>query len=380
MTDVLMTLFATASIALLLRAVDDYCATPSERDPRWFAAAGLAGGLAASTKYSGGAVIAAMAVAQLSVLRRPLTLTSWAPSVWYGLAFAGGFLIGTPYAVLDFEAFTSGLAFTVTHLSGGHGIDVGRGWSYHLTRSLPYGVGLPTFAAAVAGVVPFVRHYPRQAALVGAFTVALYGSLATGYTVFFRYILPLVPFVCLSAAIGVRHLGRWAAMRVRLRDRVATGLLVGLVAAPSLVNSAWFDVLLARTDTRVLAARWLEERLSPDSTLYDGGHAYSRLDLQQLRFHDWYFDPATNSFGHPAGRTPDWLVFHESPLRAYAGVPSELRQLASAKYRLVQTFVASRGGMRVSVYDQQDAFFMPLSGFHVVERPGPTISIYRLAD
>ena len=318
-----------------------------------------------------------MAVAQVSLLRRPLTLRAWAPSVVYGLAFAAGFLIGTPYAVLDFEAFATGLMFNVTHLSGGHGINVGRGWSYHLTRSVPYGVGLPTFIAALAGIIPFVRYYPPQAAIVGAFCVALYASLAGGYTVFFRYVLPLVPFVCLSAAIGVRHIGRWTASRLQLREYVATGLLAALVAVPSLVNTVWFDVLLARTDTRVLATRWLAEHLTPESSLHDAGQAYSQLDLRHLRFHDWYFDPVTNSFGHPEGRTPDWLVFHESPLRLYAGVPPSLRQLANAKYALVQAFVATRGGSRASVYDQQDAFFMPMSGFRVVERPGPTISIYR---
>ena len=55
MTDVLMTLFATGSIAILLRAVDLSRATGPADALRWFAAAGLAGGLAASTKYSGGA-------------------------------------------------------------------------------------------------------------------------------------------------------------------------------------------------------------------------------------------------------------------------------------------------------------------------------------
>ena len=104
MTDVLMTLFATASIAILLRAVDVSRATGHGRWAALVCRRRAAGGLAASTKYSGGAVIAAMAVAQLSLLRRPLTLRTGLPSVSYGLALAAGFLIGTPYAVLDFES------------------------------------------------------------------------------------------------------------------------------------------------------------------------------------------------------------------------------------------------------------------------------------
>ena len=33
-----------------------------------------------------------------------------------------------------------------------------------------------------------------------------------------------------------------------------------------------------------------------------------------------------------------------------------------------------------AVYDPQDAFFMPVSGFSTVRRPGPTIRIYRHRD
>ena len=71
MTDVLMTLLATASLALLARAVDAAEADVANTDPlRWFAASGLVGGLAASTKYNAAAVVVAMAAVQLVWLVR----------------------------------------------------------------------------------------------------------------------------------------------------------------------------------------------------------------------------------------------------------------------------------------------------------------------
>jgi hypothetical protein len=322
-------------------------------------------------------VIAAMAAAQVVLLRRSWTLNACLPAAVYGLSFVVAFFVGTPYAILDFETFERDLRFTVDHLSGGHGVNLGRGWSYHPTRSLPYGVGPPTFIAAVAGLIPFVRHYPRAALIVGGFAAAFFASLAGGQTVFFRYVLPLVPFVCLSAAIGTRHVAAWVADRAGLSERAVLAMATVLIAVPSLVNCVWFDVLLAKTDTRVLAGRWLEGQLRPDMALYDAGSPYARLDLSRARFHRWEFDPVTKSFGHPEGKTPDWLVFHESPLREYTRVPPELRQLAQEKYALVETFTATRRRTRVAVYDQQDAFFMPVSGFASIVRPGPTISIYR---
>ena len=67
----------------------------------------------------------------------------------------------------------------------------------------------------------------------------------------------------------------------------------------------------------------------------------------------------------------------ESPLRLYATPDPAIQRLALERYTPV--FVA-RGTRRLdsaAVYDQQDAFFMPFSRFWEVERPGPTVTVYR---
>lgn len=381
MTDVLMTLFVTTSLALVLRGLDT---EPRGRALRWFAVAGVVGGLAASTKYNGAAVIAAMGGAQLVLWSRAwrtvLSPGTWLPSVTFLALFAAGFVLATPFAVLDFNAFATDLRFDFTHLSEGHGVDLGIGWLYHATHSLPYGVGFAVFAAAVLGLVPLVRHYPRHAFVLLTFFAGFYVAIGNGRTVFFRYILPLVPLVCAFAAVGVRHVGEWMAPRVRLSPRASVLALAMLVAAPSLVNSVWFDVVLARTDTRVIARAWLAPRLTPDSTLYDGGGNYASLDLSGSRFHQWYFNPQTGSFGHPQGETPHWLVLPDSPVPAYTQVLPDVRTLAARDYVLVKEVRGAKARPRSAMYDQQDAFFMPVSGFSTLERPGPTIRIYLRRD
>ena len=370
MTDVLMTLLVTVSLALLLRGVDAALAEPRHAGAmRWFAAAGLAGGLAASTKYSAAAVIAAMGAAQLLCLEpvskplvasgfsrtngvlKPLLVRSmkharywraWIPSLVFLAAFAAGFVAATPYALLDFETFATDLRYDFAHLSEGHGgVTLGRGWWYHLTRSLPYGVGVSIFIAAVAGLVPFVKHYTRHAVVIGAFAAAFFASIGSGYTVFFRYILPLVPIVCLLAAVGVRHGAPWLASRTGFSNRATLALLAVLAGGPAFVYSVWLDVLLARTDTRVLAARWLTPRLKAEESLHQAGGLYAELDLSRVRFHEWRFDPGAGSFGDPEGRTPDWLVLLQSPLSPYARVPGELRRIVAERYTLVHTIRAT---------------------------------------
>ena len=276
-------------------------------------------------------------------------------------AFAFGFIAATPYALLDFETFTTDLRFDFTHLSGGHGITLSRGWWYHLQRSLPYGVGVSIFIAAAAGVVPFAKHYPRHAAVIGTFSIAFYAAIGSGYTVFFRYILPLVPIVCLLAAVAVRHGGPWLASRTGLSNRASLALLVVLAGGPALLYSVWLDVLLARTDTRVLAARWLATRLKPEESLHQATAPYVELDLSDVRFHYWNFDAVNGSFGD-SGRTHAGLagaatVAAVDVCESSAGTSP---RSPAKRYTLVRTFRATRGRARSAVYDWQDAFFMPL--------------------
>ena len=367
LTDVVMTLLATASLAILVEAIET-------RSIGQMALAGLLGGLAASTKYTAAVIVVAMAA---SLWPRMRESRDWRAAPIFLAAFAGGFLAGTPFAALDPRAFITDVLFESRHLSGGHGVLLGRGWSYHLRHSLPYGLGVGIFAAAVAGVVPMARHHGRSALAIGAFAAALFAGIGSGQTVFFRYVLPLVPIACLSAAAAVRHGGAWLAARTRLPAALVTGVLAAIVAAPSIFDAVRLDVLLARTDTRVLAARWLEPRLDPDDTLHDAGGDYARLDFGRTPFHDWRFDAATGSFGDPAGRTPDWIVLSESPLWTYASPPPALGSLVGRDYVLVQEVLGTRGLAGANVYDLQDAFFLPIAGFTGVERPGPTVRIYR---
>ena len=368
MTDVLMTLFATSSLGLLLRALDE----PDEHTAlRWFAAAGLAGGLATSTKYNAAAVAAAMGAAQIVRLARDRRLAALLPSIVYASLFVSAFVLSTPYSVLDFPRFKTDVIYDITHLSEGHAVNLGRGWIYHLRRSLPYGLGPTTFVAAVIGTIALVRKDPRLAFVLGTFAAALYATIGSGYTVFFRYILPLIPVACLAAAIGIRQ--------PFLARRHLSHLLLALTIGPGLVNSVWFDALLARRDSRVIAGEWLEQRLRPHHTLHDTGGKFTSLDLSRADFQQWDFDAKTLSFGDPE-RTPDWLVLYQSPLFAYVRIPRELRSLAATRYRPVHTVRASSGGRRAAVYDLQDAFFMPLWGFWTVTRPGPTIHIYLRND
>jgi len=385
MSDALMTMFATGSLLCIVRAVAD----PSLF---WFTAAGVAGGLATSTKYSAALVVIPMVIAQL-LLWLKLTpgaralparsfATAVAPSLVFAASFLAAFLATTPYAILDYPAFSSDLGADFEHLSAGHALNVDRAWLYHLTRSLPYGLGIPIFAAAIPGGLILLTRHRRWAEgfVVTGFAAAFFVSMSRGHTVFFRYVLPLVPILCLCAALAVRQLAEVVRRRFDLSLPVVTASLGIALAALPLVNTVWFDLLLMRTDTRVVAGRWLAGELTSASTMHQAGGVFNDLYLPGVAYHRWHFYPEANSFGDPEGRTPEWLVFAESPVWTYASVSPLLHQLAADRYQVAQVVQATSGDDRSAVYDLEDAFFMPLNRFNTVDRPGPNITIYRRRD
>ena len=136
------------------------------------------------------------------------------------------------------------------------------------------------------------------------------------------------------------------------------------------------DLLLARTDTRVVAGRVAGP---PTAGRTHPSRRRQRLHAPRparRRYHEWHFDPATQSFGHPAGLTPDWLVIADSPLRHYASAdPGCVAWPRSAT--TPSTPSAARPARAAWRLRSAGRVLPAVLGLAKVERPGPTITIYR---
>jgi hypothetical protein len=375
-TDVSMTFLLIVAVMLLLRAHD----RPTLRE---FAVAGLAAGLATSTKYSA-ALLALPALVSALAAWIAGDARTLARVPIFGAAMIAGFVAGTPYAVLDPQRFWIEASSEATHLVAGHALDLGRGWTYHATVTLRYGLTMPVLAAAVAGLVAVFRLRPSRAAIAFAFPIAYYIVAGRGQTVFTRYMIPVVPFICAAAGVFVAVVTRM------LRfprpgghpSLVVSAFLALIVGAPSLSKSAQLDRLLARTDSRVLAAEWLLLQGKAGESVYISGSRPGRPDLfvrgKPGPLTILTFDPDAGVFRGPSGSEaplPEWIVVQQSPLILYSHVPDALVQRLG-DYDL-RFSVRALNMNQPQVYDQQDAWFVPLGGFDGVTRPGPNLLIYR---
>lgn len=374
-TDVPMTFMTVWAIFFLLKAFQG-------GRPADFVLGGLFSGLATSLKYNAALLIAPMLVIQgVSIIRgRPPRLRGvLTQTALLFVPFVLAFVAGTPFALLDPHAFWKDFQFERLHMQRGHGPSLGPGWVYHLSVSLAAGLGWPLLGGALVGLVISARRYPIETALVWSFPLVYYAVAGSGRVVFVRYMVPLVPFFCLSAAIFATAASEALSRRLgaRRRDLVLVAVCA-LLVVPSAARVIAFDRLLERRDSRLVGADWLQARIRPGASVYQTGSRYGEVQLP-IPLDYWTFDDVTRRFearGAPVRRVPDWIVVQRSPIAYYSQIPEGLDEVVHSCYRLAHT-IRAMDERSSRVYDQQDAFFLPLVDLSGITRPGPNISIYR---
>lgn len=219
---------------------------------------GLALGIAAATKYTGG--IAVLPLAGAIVLRdRGDHRTLLRNTALAGGAAILAFIVCDPYSLLAFNTFKSGLSHQGAEsaaASGKLGLTHGSGVLYYLWTAT-WGVGwVPSIAALAAIPCLYFRERRLLAFFVPALAVyLLFMGLQGRY--FGRWLMPVIPMICILAAYSAIAAADTLASRLP-RVRVPAALLAGaLLCAQGLVYSIHSGLVNSRADTRNIARAWL---------------------------------------------------------------------------------------------------------------------------
>ncbi len=216
-----------------------------------------------------------------------------------------------------------------------------------------------------------LRREPRKGALVALFPVAYYALLGSGYTVFARYMIPVVPFLCLAAAYTVTEAAMRLAERIRRPNLVPIVVTAGVVVLllPSAQSVVSFDRLISRTDNRLLARGWVESQFPSGTTIAQLGAGASHVFLHDVN------EPKYIGVKLTRRARPDLVIVPSSPLTRVPPELSAMRRTLAQDYELgfARTVI---GNDPHNIYDRQDDFYLPLAGFKRIERPGPNLRIY----
>ena len=239
--------------------------------------AALVGGLAAGTKYNGVILLVPLGLSQaLYAWRQParrLAALFGGRALALGGAFVLALAVGMPFVVFDYTRFLQSIGDLSAVLNTGFTPGTRtNGWWYHLAVSLRYGLGLPLLACGFAGFAVVARRDWATALLLISFPAAYFVVAGSLGLQFVRYALPIVPFVCVTAAVTVTALTRHVASP-RWRGALTAAVAVAVVW-PSAARVVAFDRVIARTDSRVLAAEWLARHAEPGSSVMVSGSQY----------------------------------------------------------------------------------------------------------
>lgn len=269
LTDTPLTFFIAETMLLSLVA--------AERGRlRWFLLAGLATGLAAATKYNGAlALLMPLAVA----LTSRAVAFRWAAILVACGGAAIGFLAAAPYTVLDLKAFLNAFASLASHFTNyERPLDVAStyvkyiriGFGFRSPAGNYFGVGLwlgwvgwlLAIAGALVLIVELRRGERRTAALVAlVFPLTYFFVLSHQSLKFARYLLPMIPGMCLMVAIGIDVVAARLRRAAALRRWPVAAILVLLTVVPPASQAVAWDFEEQKMKTEEFAARWIQLNL-----------------------------------------------------------------------------------------------------------------------
>jgi hypothetical protein len=387
-SDTMQVFFVLLSYLTLLKA---YPAA----NPRKIVLAGVFAGLAMASKYYGIFLCGTVLLFQFQKMREEdhalNEIRAWIREpIFFGLALGLTFSMCAPYNLLDFGTFYAQVHEYSDVLFNGRYIIEDRGWRYHARFSLHYGLGLPLLLSSIAGCIVFLYRERLRALAFLSFPIMAYLMYGKDLIVLSHYMALVAPFLCVTGAYFVCEMIR-ATRKFSGDYRVHTIAAITLLA-PSLYTSVQSDYYLNKTDTRVIATRWLQENLPVNATYYQSSNDWTRLkldrysvknDLEQKAFVELLYMPDLDEYyldDAPYPDFPDYIIVDTSPLysltkfpRIIPGIVEQVDIAYEPVYEIVGYDVSAKGNR----YEQGDAFYLPYVGFSGIERPGPNITVYQ---
>lgn len=301
--------------------------------------AGLAVGLACSTKYSAFLLLPLAAWSGLIRFGTTKSARVIGEGALIGLAAGAAFLAGSPYALLAFADFRQGFREMSSYLDeAGGSVSALTGWlraaRVHLWASTP-----PLLVAGLAGLIPLAQRGFRPGGwIVGAWLLAFLASTFTaGALASDSRFLPLYPALVVSAALSLSWLWRRGAA-----GRAMTGATVILLAGTTLLLLGRFVGEMPQQ----AASNWMRASVPDSASVRLSGSAiyyFPDLPLREFLARDnagayprttgWRFVEGKGYATARAAR-PDFVVLTVWLPRK----PAEMEWLTDPDYKVVATF------------------------------------------
>jgi 4-amino-4-deoxy-L-arabinose transferase-like glycosyltransferase len=376
-----------------------------------YALAGFLAGLAMSMRYESALLALPLLLAHIFRLTksngrlRNIVLSQNALLGY--LCLAGGFLFGTPFALLDFGTFVKDLA-VVRYVYTTSRIFWHPEWYYY---PLSLVISMGELIAILVGVEVLYSVYSRDRRdiLLMSFPIAVTAFLSLNNVKHENHLVPILPFLALVGARSLVLMASKLKLSGAKQSTVIALLATAVVLSPAIRVVRW-DYLISQKDTRTLAKEWIEQNISEGSKIMlDSGKYYvstvgppiqDRPENLRKKY-TASLVAGSSSIAERSGSRFRSTYYHESEYRRY-----QMETVSGPTYDLVPIVHDEMGRTQmkpIEYYKAQGIQYVIFSssakwlyapGFHealdskatlikqfksnLTDRPGPTLKIYRL--
>lgn len=233
-------------------------------------------GLAISTKYNAAFIVLSLIVAIImQTHQNPAKLAGF-----FGLSFVGigaGFLVGSPYWLIEPSAYLDTLNYTLSHVSTGmvgHQSFMPLVWPFWEIIAKDWTVGL----LMVAGF--FQVFFRRDKRLLVLLPFVLVSLLVIGFwsRTGVHYLAPVFPALAIYAAFFLDEI-----LRMKFQPALKAALLAVLFIPP-FAKIMHYDFALLQIDTRTNAKSWIEANVPLETMIAYENYVYGPNLFDPARF------------------------------------------------------------------------------------------------
>ncbi|MFH2068790.1 MAG: glycosyltransferase family 39 protein [Candidatus Omnitrophota bacterium] len=301
---------------------------------KWYLLAGASAGLAADTKYSAVLVLFVILLAHLLVaatktgqFHRGFLRALFRRNILLAyLCAAATFLILCPYAIKNYPEFRS-CQYGINAVLG-QGITLPgllKNIGYHL-KALNYGIGLPFLLLSLTGMVIALKKKEPGGILITFWVIFCSGFFLWKNFFYDRYLMPILPFLAISAATVVFR---------PTRKKVVWKTAMALLLLPTLLYTLGYLRLFATENIRTTAGKWIAQNIKSGSVIGLKRDTF-QFELPPINQQKYSVVITGQDLQTLKNKKPEYFLINEIEYRRNPSLWSEI--FAKAGYQLEKEF------------------------------------------
>ncbi|MCY3740939.1 MAG: glycosyltransferase family 39 protein [Candidatus Poribacteria bacterium] len=346
---------------------------------------GLFAGMAVATKYNMGIIIFPLVLSHFFANRGIVFNRNF---ICAGLSCLIGFFLFCPWILLDYRTFWEQFAeqFMFSKRPWPGASSTPSYIQYFFT--LLWGYGLLPFCFFIIGSIFLSREKEKQKLLlILCCPLFYYLPLGAMKLFFVRFVIPLIPYLSILSAYGIISLAGRISYKHR---RVALVLLILVSISQGVIFSCKHNYLISKTNTRIIARNWINNNLPHGSKIVTEGYGPSlRVYYDKGRFMQNINNYQVEEVGKKLSKSSlneykqqdiNYIITSSYISRRYLDRPDEYPRenefYITLEKEANQIFKISPSQGKVPFY--LDEVYSPFWNIFVLDKPGPTITIFQI--